>query len=451
MTRINVSGPSGSSGGGFTQADADLLYVKLVGDVMSGSLELQNTDATQVTSNSPLLLLDWYTLGGPYHHQSALYGQADDAGGGPTAFSAVWLQHNGPYGIGTGAVGIVNFNSGDVLGWTSGDDAVISLGHTAKRWKNLYLSGNLTDDTDSLTVAQAKTAYTHSQSNSQSHTDYLLNNAADEFGGTLSPSTDEVYDLGTTSKGLRQVIFSDASSGSNRAKFRGNKCIGYSGADIYWGIDDIFPGYFVQKTVVAGSTKTDNTDDYTNLYQGDSAYPFVAIQFGIARTADGVNNATNGLVLGDSGPGTLGAPLIFKAGSARRVEMYLDETNSIFRIEAGKSVATRIPKIEIRLQGTGPSIRPYATNLIDFGESALLWKDAYFAGDVRGRQMVATGDNAGIASTNSLTNVSDLTTNNVGVGAILFKGTTSRNSTGFIKVYVGTTAYYVPVFSAITG
>jgi hypothetical protein len=61
------------------------------------------------------------------------------------------------------------------------------------------------------------------------------------------------------------------------------------------------------------------------------------------------------------------------------------------------------------------------------------------------------GDVGGEASTNTLTGVSDLTTNSTGVGTILFKGATSRNSSGFIKIYIGTTAYYLPAFSAITG
>jgi hypothetical protein len=66
-------------------------------------------------------------------------------------------------------------------------------------------------------------------------------------------------------------------------------------------------------------------------------------------------------------------------------------------------------------------------------------------------QFRASGDTGGAASTNTLTATSDLTANSTGVGSIKFKGATSRDSTGFIKIYVGTTAYYVPVFSAITG
>lgn len=73
------------------------------------------------------------------------------------------------------------------------------------------------------------------------------------------------------------------------------------------------------------------------------------------------------------------------------------------------------------------------------------------AGVVYCKELRSAGDIGGLASTNSLTGTSDLTGNSTGVGTILFKGTTSRDSSGFIKIYIGTTAYYVPVFSAITG
>lgn len=66
-------------------------------------------------------------------------------------------------------------------------------------------------------------------------------------------------------------------------------------------------------------------------------------------------------------------------------------------------------------------------------------------------QIRATADTGGVASTTTLTNGSDVTANSTGVGTIAFKGATSRDSTGFIKIYVGTTAYYIPIFSAITG
>lgn len=71
---------------------------------------------------------------------------------------------------------------------------------------------------------------------------------------------------------------------------------------------------------------------------------------------------------------------------------------------------------------------------------------ASFAGEVR-----AGLDVSGASGHTTLTNTSNLTANSTGVGSIKMKGGTSRDSDGFIKIYIGTTAYYVPVFSAITG
>lgn len=51
----------------------------------------------------------------------------------------------------------------------------------------------------------------------------------------------------------------------------------------------------------------------------------------------------------------------------------------------------------------------------------------------------------------TFTNTSNLTANSSGVGSIKFKGATSRDSSGFIRIYVNGTEYYIPVFTAITG
>jgi hypothetical protein len=63
--------------------------------------------------------------------------------------------------------------------------------------------------------------------------------------------------------------------------------------------------------------------------------------------------------------------------------------------------------------------------------------------------IIVDGDEGGIAGTVGFTDVSDLATRSTGVGTIKFDDGTNRDSSGFIKVYIGTTAYYVPVFSAI--
>lgn len=61
------------------------------------------------------------------------------------------------------------------------------------------------------------------------------------------------------------------------------------------------------------------------------------------------------------------------------------------------------------------------------------------------------GDQGGAAGKTTFTNGSDLTTNSSGVGTVKFKGATNRDSAGFVKCYVGNTAYYIPVFATING
>jgi hypothetical protein len=71
------------------------------------------------------------------------------------------------------------------------------------------------------------------------------------------------------------------------------------------------------------------------------------------------------------------------------------------------------------------------------------------AGNVEGIGAVASGDNAGLASTTSLTNVNALVTS--GTGAFVVKPITGAGvtaSTGFLKFYQGTTAVYVPYWLA---
>jgi hypothetical protein len=91
------------------------------------------------------------------------------------------------------------------------------------------------------------------------------------------------------------------------------------------------------------------------------------------------------------------------------------------------------------------SFAPYPDATISLGTASFRWTNVHTG------QLVAHSDTGGTASTNTITGGSDVSANSTGVGSIKFKGATSRDSAGFIKIYIGTTAYYVPVFSAITG
>ena len=59
------------------------------------------------------------------------------------------------------------------------------------------------------------------------------------------------------------------------------------------------------------------------------------------------------------------------------------------------------------------------------------------------------GDSAGKASTVTITNGTQGVA--AGTGTIKMNGATARNSTGWLKIYVGTSIKYVPYFDTVTG
>ncbi len=68
-------------------------------------------------------------------------------------------------------------------------------------------------------------------------------------------------------------------------------------------------------------------------------------------------------------------------------------------------------------------------------------------GTITGTTLYASADAGGVAATNALSNVTDQTANGAGVFTILSKSANNANSTGFLKIYVGTTAFWVPFFA----
>lgn len=70
------------------------------------------------------------------------------------------------------------------------------------------------------------------------------------------------------------------------------------------------------------------------------------------------------------------------------------------------------------------------------------------AGDVRCRTVFATGDEGtGVVSQTAFTNVTDVAANSTGVFSIKSKSVNAADSTGFIKIWVGTTSYWIPFFA----
>jgi hypothetical protein len=67
---------------------------------------------------------------------------------------------------------------------------------------------------------------------------------------------------------------------------------------------------------------------------------------------------------------------------------------------------------------------------------------------IAGTTLQADGDTPGTVSTNSISGVKNANVLSSGALTILGTTATSGTNTGFIKIYVGATAFYVPYFSA---
>jgi hypothetical protein len=63
--------------------------------------------------------------------------------------------------------------------------------------------------------------------------------------------------------------------------------------------------------------------------------------------------------------------------------------------------------------------------------------------------IVVDGDEGGVAGAITLSDVNDATLS-TGAGSVKLKGTTARNNAGFIKMYVGTTAVWLPYWTDIS-
>lgn len=69
------------------------------------------------------------------------------------------------------------------------------------------------------------------------------------------------------------------------------------------------------------------------------------------------------------------------------------------------------------------------------------------SGTITGTTLYASADAGGVVSTNALSNGSNLAANSTGTFTIASKTANNATSAGFLKVYVGTTAYWVPLFT----
>jgi len=118
-------------------------------------------------------------------HWNTAYGWGDHSGAG--YLTAAITAETDP--IVKAITGIIKSNGSAITAAIAGTDYLGMGGGNltgALTATALHVTGNITDGSNTLTVANAKTAYDHSQDNTQAHSDYLLNSGNDVMAGVLT-------------------------------------------------------------------------------------------------------------------------------------------------------------------------------------------------------------------------------------------------------------------------
>ena len=208
----------------------------------------------------------------------------------------------------------------------------------------------------------------------------MITGFIDIRGGTLNATldigADGTYDLGSDGYGIKKIWLGVNAGGSSPPSAATGLTAKYATGDMYIGNDNVYPGYYVQKTMVHNSTATDNSDDYTNLYQGDSGYPRIAMMYDIPWNSL-YSGAWNGVEINptedDSVPLLIGDKFFLQQ---------LDGSASKFVLD-GETMGD-ISFLEINLNhGTNQeAVRPGTHDKIDIGDLAntLMFRNGYFSG-----------------------------------------------------------------------
>lgn len=212
--------------------------------------------------------------------------------------------------------------------------------------------------------------------------DRLLNTTPVILSSTdLSPATHDTLDLGTSVLAWKKIFFPiDTSGGTARAGVKGIHMYG-TGSDVFVGADNVTVGYYMQRSVVSNSAVTDYSADYSNLFQGDSSYQYLALNYAVNKTT------VNGIIVGD-GTTTPCEIMVGSIANAQRIGFGLDYTNKVGYISGlnPTKTANQVGIFEFRLNNSGTNfqerIRPDTNDKVDLGEQTLKFSSAFFSGGI---------------------------------------------------------------------
>lgn len=207
-----------------------------------------------------------------------------------------------------------------------------------------------------------------------------------------------------------------ANTAGPRTDLPGIRMLSDTGGDLFVGSDPQFPTFYVQKATKANSTVTDNSEDASNIYQGNwgsgsaPAWPFVEMQFGagdgsvggyVTLGEDDTTYIRDGAVsIGSFSGGGGGGGLILAdrhTGTGAGMYLHFDETGGAsgggeFLLRT-MSVSGAKPSAQVNtisFAGTRLThVRPKIDVTVDLGDVTHRWKDIYISGDIIGGSVVA--------------------------------------------------------------
>lgn len=233
---------------------------------------------------------------------------------------------------------------------------------------------------------------------------------------SLLPVTHDTYNIGADGNAYKK-IFLAAGTTSVTARVGVKGFHQYAAtSDVFVGLDNVFPTYYVQKSTVNNSLVTDNTEDHTNLYQGDvnDKIIYTCYQAGtgtITGNIYGNLQIANGALFHGyyDATNSLGGGGIVIGAKASITGTYLthDITNTRFNLRCSSTAPGMGGTIltSIGLGGTGvvdivpiDSTGGLRNNAIDLGiVTTGEWKDLFLAGTANiGGDLVHTGTNVGV-------------------------------------------------------
>lgn len=213
------------------------------------------------------------------------------------------------------------------------------------------------------------------------HTQYFLANGTRDVSGNIVPSTDGSLTIGDGTDDFKTFwVASDVTGGQTpRNGSRGLRWYS-TNADFFVGADALYgKSYFSQRSTPVNTASTGNSTDYTNLYQGDSGFPMISLQYGIE--ASSATDATKDVLVG--GDATQGCGVRFGSSSSasQTFRITLDRGNNLFLLDGTNATMAggHVPIVEFDLghSTTQTRIRPTTTQKTDIGDATLAWRALY--------------------------------------------------------------------------